>query len=425
MDVGANQARILYISYDGMTDPLGQSQVLPYLRGLSKLGYSFTILSFEKAERMRKEGEGIRELANASKINWVPLTFTVQPPILSKIYDRHRMWRAALELQKKFGFQLIHCRSYVAAEIGLRLKKLFGISFLFDMRGFWADEKVDNGQWDIKNPIYNTIYKHYKRKERQFLLYSDGVISLTEAAKHFLLAKPQFSKIAIDVIPCCADLDHFDYLAIRKNKSDELKLSLGIAASQKVISYLGSIGGWYMMKEMFQFYKLVHKEYQNYVFLILTKDNPELVKQEARANGIDSKNIFVTYSPRNELPTFLSLCSCSIFFIKNSFSKIASSPTKHAELMGMGIPVICNNIGDTGEIINKTKTGLLIKSFEMDNMIKGVKEIPSLELISKEFIRSNALSIFDLNMGIQKYEKVYRRLLSVKSQATEVFHEQP
>ena len=34
-----------------MTDPLGQSQVLPYLIGLTKEGYQFTILSFEKKER--------------------------------------------------------------------------------------------------------------------------------------------------------------------------------------------------------------------------------------------------------------------------------------------------------------------------------------------------------------------------------------
>ena len=31
-------SRVLYISYDGMTDALGQSQVLPYLCGLAQRG---------------------------------------------------------------------------------------------------------------------------------------------------------------------------------------------------------------------------------------------------------------------------------------------------------------------------------------------------------------------------------------------------
>ena len=46
--------KILFLSYDGMTDPLGQSQVIPYLEGLSKSGYGITILSFEKKERFKK-----------------------------------------------------------------------------------------------------------------------------------------------------------------------------------------------------------------------------------------------------------------------------------------------------------------------------------------------------------------------------------
>ena len=44
---------VLYISYDGMTDPLGQSQVLPYLKGLSNRGHRITILSCEKQRGLR------------------------------------------------------------------------------------------------------------------------------------------------------------------------------------------------------------------------------------------------------------------------------------------------------------------------------------------------------------------------------------
>ena len=42
---------VLYLSYDGMTDPLGQSQVLPYIIGLSQEGFQFTLISFEKKDR--------------------------------------------------------------------------------------------------------------------------------------------------------------------------------------------------------------------------------------------------------------------------------------------------------------------------------------------------------------------------------------
>ena len=48
--MGLEGRRVLFISYNGMLDPLGQSQVIPYLRELAKRGVRFTLLSFERAE---------------------------------------------------------------------------------------------------------------------------------------------------------------------------------------------------------------------------------------------------------------------------------------------------------------------------------------------------------------------------------------
>ena len=53
------EIRALYISYDGMTDPLGESQVIPYLRELSKKGVKISILSAEKSEVFYKRKENI------------------------------------------------------------------------------------------------------------------------------------------------------------------------------------------------------------------------------------------------------------------------------------------------------------------------------------------------------------------------------
>jgi hypothetical protein len=70
---------------------LGQSQILPYLKGLAAHGYRFTILSFEKKDRYEKGKALIEQLTKESGITWVPLFFTSQPPLLSKFYDAMRM----------------------------------------------------------------------------------------------------------------------------------------------------------------------------------------------------------------------------------------------------------------------------------------------------------------------------------------------
>jgi glycosyltransferase involved in cell wall biosynthesis len=403
--------KILYISYDGMTDPLGQSQVLPYLASLATAGYEFTIISFEKRNRFEKDKANIERIVKASGIKWKPLLFSKNPPFLSKVYDRWKLKQTIKKLFRDQQFDMIHCRSYVAAEIGLWAKKKYGTKFLFDMRGFWADEKIDSGQWNLSNPLYKWAYNHYKKREKDFLLNADAVVSLTHAAKNEMHNKPDYKNVEIDVIPCCADLDHFDFHHINPDFTNGLREQLGIKATGKVITYLGSVGGWYMTKEMFSFFKELLLQYPGYTMLVLTKDDADNVKNEAAQYGIPAEKIIVRYAGRNELPDYLSLSDCSIFFIRPTYSKMASSPTKHAELMGMGIPVICNNIGDTGHVIEDTQTGIVINNFNEKEYRQVVAKMPELLAIDKNKIREGAFKYFDLEKGAGEYLQIYKRLL--------------
>ena len=402
--------KVLYISYDGMTDPLGQSQVMPYLVGLSSQGYHFTILSFEKKSRYEKERKIIERVAAGSAISWRPLFFTKNPPVLSKIYDRWKLKRTVRKLMKEQPFDMIHCRSYIAAEAGLWLKKKYGIKFLFDMRGFWADEKIDSGSWNQSNFFFRRVYRHYKKKEKQFLLAADGIVSLTHAAKAELLKNKEYSHLDIDVIPCCADLDHFDYKNIRSDFAAGLREQTGIPAESKIITYLGSVGGWYMVDEMFDFLKRLLVKRPEFVMLFLTKDDPGAVKERAAARGIPPDKMVVLYAGRNELPDYLSLSDCSIFFIRPTYSKIASSPTKHGELMGMGIPVICNSIGDTGQVINESHSGIIVTEFTEAAYDQAADKMNELLAMSKENIRQGAFTFFDLEKGVIQYITIYKKI---------------
>lgn len=394
-----------------MTDPLGQSQVLPYLKGLSTAGYRITLVSFEKKQRYAKEGAIIQQLCSEAGIQWKPLFFTKNPPILSKIYDRWQMRNKAIALHRKEQFDLIHCRSYISAEMGLLLKRRFGVKFLFDMRGFWADEKVDGGQWDQHKLFFRKVYQHYKRKEREFLLEADGIISLTEMAKQEMLRQPDYRHLKIDVIPCCADLELFDYTRVNEDDKASLRKELKISTGARVITYLGSVGGWYMTKEMFSFVRSLLDKNPDFVMLVLTKDEPAWVREEAAGQGIPPEKLIITTAPRNKMPLYISLSDCSIFFIKPTYSKKASSPTKHAELMGMGVPVVCNDIGDTGHIIGETGTGVIVEHFSKMDYEQKVRGLDQILSIPKASIRAASFRYFDLATGIDRYREVYKRLL--------------
>jgi glycosyltransferase involved in cell wall biosynthesis len=407
---------ILFISYDGMTDPLGQSQVLPYLTRLSKHHWHFTIISFEKEATYQKNKNAIQHICATANIEWIPLKYTKRPPVISTIWDYLKMQRKARNLYKRSQFDVVHCRSYISALVGLNMKKKFGTKFLFDMRGFWADERVDGNLWNLKNPIYRAVYKFFKAKERSFLINSDVLISLTQAGKDEMLRWniPGLTPEKILIIPCAADFEVFKLVTGESRIS--AKKALGFATSDFVLSYIGSVGTWYLIEEMLQFFGLLQKELPNAKFLILTPDNPDLISKFLKKYDVDPKNVLIKFSERKFLADMAHASDMNIFFIKPAYSKISSSPTKMGEVLAMGIPIICNsNVGDVEEIIEQTGAGICIKDFKNKTMISTIKSIKNYHSnYNAVKIREKSMMFFDLQISLKEYAEVYRLLLNEK-----------
>ena len=404
------EKKILYITYDGLTDPLGQSQILPYLVGLSKEGYRFTILSFEKKERFGSNKDIINAIVVQAGIKWVPLSFTKNPPVLSKFYDTLQMKIRAFSLQRKESFDMVHCRSYIATDIGVKLKKRFGVKFFFDMRGFWADEKRDGGAWKDDHPIFKRVYKYYKKREAEYLQNADYIISLTNAGKTEMQTWKSFDPaIPVAVIPCCADMDHFT--VTDAGQRTEAKKKLGIADDRLVISYLGSVGSWYMLDEMLKLFTCIRKKHTNAFLLFISHSDKDHILRQAKEQGIDDNDIKIVEANRQEVPVFVKASDINISFIRPVYSKLSSSPTKLGEVLSMGIPVIVNaGVGDTEEIINTTGGGIVLNDSTEESFCKARAEIPNLLKLDPEDIRRKAANIFDLEIGIKLYQQAYKQV---------------
>ena len=81
---GSDVVHILYLTYDGLTSLIGQSQVWPYLKGLAAVGHQFDVVSFEHEERRKRIGNAVARDVAGSAINWPPCPFRSRPPILAK-----------------------------------------------------------------------------------------------------------------------------------------------------------------------------------------------------------------------------------------------------------------------------------------------------------------------------------------------------
>ncbi len=405
--------KTLYFSYDGMTDNLGQSQVIPYLSGLSAKGYEITLFSFEKEERYEKGKKKIASLLQSNNITWKPLSYTKTPPIISTIKDVLKLRGEARKLAKTGEYKIVHCRGYITALVGLHLQRKFGLKFIFDMRAFYADERVDGNLWDTNKWIYKKVYDYFKRKEVEFLSNADYSITLTHKAKSIIHDWKNVEKqpVPIQVIPCCADLEHFKAEKVNDSLREKYRTKLGIKKDELVITYLGSIGTWYMMDEMLDFFKDLQKSRHSSRFLFITGDEPDQILKEASAKGIDEKSISIIYGQRDDVPTLLSLGQLSLFFIKPVFSKQGSSPTKHGEILGMGIPVICNaGVGDVDDIIETTQSGIVVKEFNTTGYQNAIRQIDEYLTKDKSVFRNAAEKVYSLKEGVENYTKVYKAI---------------
>ncbi len=413
--------RVLYLSYDGLTDGLGRSQVLPYILGLEQRGHDFTIVSFEKEERFRKDEHAIRALLRGKNINWSPLPYTSSPPILSTVYDVWQLRQHVKRLHSAAPFDIVHCRSYITSLVGLWLKRTHNVPFIFDMRAFYADERVDGRLWNLKNPVYRAVYNFFKRKEREFLQEADCTISLTEKGREVIHSWSELrgQPLPIEVIPCCADLQHFSADHVEASLKDRLRTETGLRTNDLVVTYLGSIGTWYMLPEMLDFFKVLHAHRPEAKLLFITQDEPAAIMNSAAQKGIPHDRLVIRPATREEVPAYLSLADVALFFIRPVFSKSGSSPTKHGEMLGMGLPVIANaEVGDVEHIIGSSGTGAVVQDFNKQAYEQAVSQIEELLTIPKTQLRQTAHDFYSLETGVKRYHDVYMKLARTSFKAT-------
>jgi len=406
--------KILFISYDGMTDPLGQSQVIPYLAGLTEYGYEFTILSCDKPKKYAEHEEYVANLLKPYFIKWVSIPYHKKPPVISSYYDFLMLKKKAKQLYKKEKFDMVHTRPGIPTLVALWMKKKYGIKFLNDVRGFWADERVDGGMFNLDNPVFKKIYNWFKKKEYECLEKADYNTCITFKAKEEILTWKNIPNqpLNIEVIPCSVDMNLFDPGKINPKIKDNLKQELQIKDSDFIISYLGSIGGWYLTDEMMKFCKIASDKISNAKFLFISPHNHSIIEAAAKKFGIPSEKIVVRHGKRHEVPALLSFSNYSIFFIKPCYSKLSSSPTKHGEIMAMGIPVITNSgVGDVKEIVEKYESGFVLNELNLENYNHYSGMLIDAKFDQKK-IRAGAGEFYSLERAVQKYLKVYKLILN-------------
>ncbi|MBC7140427.1 MAG: glycosyltransferase family 4 protein [Defluviimonas sp.] len=391
----------LYLTRNGLLEPLGQSQVFAYLRGLSQ-GYSITLITCEKPEDWADTARMARARAECERhgICWLPQRFRARPRILAPALGMIRMaWLVWREVRAgRAG--MIHARSYIPAAVALVVHKLTGVPFIFDMRALWPEELITAGRLRRGSVMHRAIVW----MERACLRDAAAVVSLTQAAvAHLKRAYPEeLEGRRIEVIPTCADLGRFTPASTPRR-------------GPAVHGCIGTIlSGWFRTDWLAAWMTSVAALDPDARFEIVTRDDAERVREALDPANELARRLSVGPRLSDEMPDAVRGHDLSVMFFTDGLSKKGSAPTRLAEVLGCGLPVVANEgVGDVADIVRKHNVGVIVGGASKDQMEAAFKALQTLmqdpELPLR--CRKAAEEVFSLEAGTAAYARLYDRLI--------------
>ena len=398
----------LYLSRNGLLEPLGQSQVMSYLRGLSR-DYRITLITYEKPEDWSDtvRMDQARADCAAHGINWLPQKFAPRPKIIAPAFSMIRMvWLVWREVRRD-NIRLIHARSNIPATAALAVSRITGVPFLFDLRSLFTEELITARRLRRGSVLHHAILW----AERACLAGSAKVISQTQAAvNHLKRVYPnELQNQRIVMISTCADLDRFTPV---ENKS----------VSLAVHGCIGTVlSGWFRTDWLANWIYVVAERNPDARFDIVTRDDAIRARASIDPKGMLGERLRVGPRLPSEMPDTVRSHDLSVlFYAGGEISELGRSPTRMAEVLGCGLPIVANEgVGDVADIVRNNRVGVIVAGPEPAQMNAALDELETLindpDLPAR--CRATAEALFSLETGTEAYRGIYASILHTEDGA--------
>lgn len=397
--------KTLYVTRNGLLESLGQSQVLSYLIGLSE-DYDITLITFEKPYDLKDSEEVARlqTVCDKHNIEWKPQIFRSEPRYFTSAWSVIQLVWLVSWFTWGRGVHAVHARSYIPAAAAMAAGQLTGIPFIFDMRALWPEELITAGRLRRNSRLHRVIVW----LERQCLRRAATVVVLTHAAANYLHENyPQEMRDQKTVIiPTCANLDHFSPAPTGEQASSEM-----------VLACIGSVtSGWFEIDWLSAWYRHVALRDTDAVFEIITRDDPDLVRRLVDHEDKLGSRLRITARKYGEMPSAIRNHYCSfMFYAQGATSELGRSPTRMAEVLGCGKPIVANEgVGDVAEIIRANRVGVILEGAATQQIDVAREEL--LELLEDPDLpqrcRETAERLFSLSAGTAAYAGIYSMVVN-------------
>jgi hypothetical protein len=390
-------AKALYFTYDGLLDPLGQSQIVPYISAISAAGHSLTIVSYEKVERSKEQIKVLERKLQNIGVNWVSLEFKS-----GKFWALIRLISGVFLIRKLCSHiqpDFIHLRGFVPAVI-FQLSRS-KVPSLYDFRGFALGEWVDIGKITSSSLLYRILNGLDKKAVKS----ASGLVVLEQSAKRLLKETYDVPNVPLKVIRTCTDVKRYMKRENLDNKESSALRFVFLGGAR--FPYRPDLA--LMLIE-----KLIEHGVDCNIDFINQGDRVIIEKANGLAS-ISKKKVKILGCEHSEIPDILATYDCGIVMVESSHWRRVCSPTKMGEYLAGGLPVISlEGIDAIDELSERTTC---VATVSLEELLGHFQEGRVEQLVS--FIRSIgvtqkckilALDEFDLELAGKLYVELYSEM---------------
>lgn len=309
-------------------------------------------------------------------------------------------------------FDIIHCRSYISALLGMASKKILGKGkIIFDLRGLYPEEGIIQGNW-TKDSL---SYLLWKRIERWLLKNSDAIISVSHSFTDYLKGITTNNRI----VPIFFGVDTKKF-ALGRRRKNKTKHLLGLSG-KILFAYNGSLGSWHDPLLLAKIFIHISTVIPDSHLVVFTNYNKEKLIEIFGAQRIPPNRYGIIGLDPSEVPLYLPACDFGIVPSRESSTKnpeinvvlATMIGVKISEYLASGLPIIVNeNVGGISSIMECTDIGV---RFSIDDMANIAVKLLAIRKNYK-IISNNALSVakefFDFDLCVNNYCRLYRDLKS-------------
>jgi hypothetical protein len=347
----------------GETAPtITDSQVFNWMEVLNKNGYPTSIISFIKKIDENLDFERVNKKTGGKYYQYKSKNTFFNFIYYYRIFKKHYL-NASMKADKV----IFQTRTSGVALPLLLLKIFTNAKIIYDARGLSIEEfrHVNRG----KKLGLKRRFKFNLLRLNEWLLIkkSNHVFSVSKLQQEYYLSKYNGLKTDnFEVVPCAADHADF-YFDI--NERIEKRKEYGFK-DEKVLLYSGRLyTGWAVPDEIFNFYNKLAKEVDNVVLFLLTPDI-NIAHEMKKRFDIDEEKIFITADSYQNVRKYLNMADYGILLRDDTLMNNIAAPTKVAEYMLCGLPlIISKNIKEVSDVIIEKSFGTTVDNYNVDDEI--------------------------------------------------------